>query len=130
MPQPPTKKLILVVDDDQAIRDMVGKALRAKGYEVLLAADGLEASEVLGGMGGRPPDLLICDVMMPNFDGFTLAKLVKAHAELRTMPIIFLTAKTQAKDLATGISLGARHYVTKPFSIKDLLDKVEKTVRQ
>lgn len=125
MPQPPQKKLVLVVDDDQAIRDMVGKALQAKGYEVLLAKDGLEASEMLG----KRPDLLICDVMMPNFDGFTLAKLVKTHAELRAMPIIFLTAKTQPKDLATGISLGARHYVTKPFSIKDLLDKVEKTVR-
>jgi DNA-binding response OmpR family regulator len=125
MPQPPTKKMVLVVDDDQAIRDMVGKALKAKGYDVMLAADGLEASELLA----TKPDLLICDVMMPNFDGFTLAKLVKTHAELRAMPIIFLTAKTQPKDLATGISLGARHYVTKPFSIKDLLDKVEKTLR-
>lgn len=124
MPQP-TKKMVLVVDDDQAIRDMVGKALQAKGYDVMLAADGLEASELLA----KKPDLLICDVMMPNFDGFTLAKLVKTHAELRAMPIIFLTAKTQPKDLATGISLGARHYVTKPFSIKDLLEKVEKTLR-
>jgi DNA-binding response OmpR family regulator len=122
---PPTKKRILVADDDQAIRNMVGKALQAKGYDVMLAKDGLEASEMLG----KKPDLLICDVMMPNFDGFTLAKLVKTHAELRTMPIIFLTAKTQPKDLAAGISLGARHYVTKPFSIVDLLDKVEKTVR-
>jgi len=123
--QPPTKKRILVVDDDQAIRTMVGKALQAKGYDVMLAKDGLEASEMLG----KKPDLLICDVMMPNFDGFTLAKLVKAHAELRAMPIIFLTAKAQPKDVATGISLGARHYLTKPFSIKDLLDKVDKTVQ-
>lgn len=125
MAQPPPRKLVLVVDDDQAIRDMVGKALKAKGYDVVLAKDGLEASEMLG----KKPDLLICDVMMPTFDGFTLAKLVKAHAELRTMPIIFLTAKTQPKDVATGIAAGARHYVTKPFSIKDLLDKVEKTIR-
>lgn len=125
MPQAPLKKLVLVADDDQAIRDMVGKALKAKGYEVILAKDGLEASELLG----RKPDLFICDVMMPSFDGFTLAKLVKGHEELRKMPIIFLTAKTQPKDLAQGIALGARHYMTKPFSIKDLLDKVEKTLR-
>ena len=124
MPQAPLKKLVLVADDDQAIRDMVGKALQAKGYEVILAKDGLEASELLA----RKPDLFICDVMMPSFDGFTLAKLVKAQAELRAMPIIFLTARTQPKDVATGISVGARHYVTKPFSIVDLLDKVEKTV--
>ncbi len=122
---PPVKKLVLVADDDQAIRDMVGKALTAKGYDVLLAKDGLEASEMLG----KKPDLFVCDVMMPSFDGFTLAKLVKAHDELRKMPIIFLTAKTQPKDLATGIALGARHYVTKPFSIKDLLDKVEKSLK-
>lgn len=125
MPTPPVKKLVLVVDDDESIRGMVGKALQAKGYDVMLAKDGLEASEMLG----KKPDLLICDVMMPNFDGFTLAKLVKAHTELRTMPIIFLTAKAQPKDVATGISLGARHYLTKPFSIKDLLDKVDKTIR-
>lgn len=125
MPQPQVKKLVLVADDDQAIRDMVGKALQVKGYDVLLAKDGLEASELLA----KKPDLLICDVMMPNFDGFTLAKLIKGQAELRTMPIIFLTAKAQPKDLATGIALGARHYLTKPFSIKDLLDKVEKTIR-
>jgi DNA-binding response OmpR family regulator len=128
MPAVECKKLVLVVDDDAAVRTLVCKALQAKGYDVKEAADGLAASEALGTMP-RTPDLLICDVMMPTIDGFSLARLIKQHAELRTMPIIFLTARTQPGDLVHGIQLGARHYIQKPFSIKDLLDKVEKTVR-
>lgn len=120
------RRLVLVVEDDAAVRMLVCKALQTQGYEVREAADGLVASELLGELR---PDLLICDVMMPTIDGFSLARLVKNHKELRAMPIIFLTAKTQPADLKTGIALGARHYVQKPFSIKDLLDKVDKTLR-
>jgi DNA-binding response OmpR family regulator len=122
------KKLVLVVDDDPAVRRMIARALEAKSYEVREAGDGLAASELLGQMS-RTPDLLICDVMMPRFDGFSLARLVRGRPELRSIPIIFLTAKTQPADVVTGISLGARHYVQKPFSIKELLEKVDKTVR-
>jgi DNA-binding response OmpR family regulator len=122
------KKLVLVVDDDPTVRKMIARALEARSYEVREAGDGLAASELLGQMG-RLPDLLICDVMMPLFDGFSLARLVKNRPELHTMPIIFLTAKAQPSDVATGISLGARYYVQKPFSVKDLLEKVDKTVR-
>ena len=122
------RKLVLVVEDDTAVRTLVTRALQAKGYDVQEAADGMIASELLGSMK-RAPDLLICDVMMPTIDGFSLARLIKAHKELRGMPIIFLTAKTQPADLKLGISLGARHYVQKPFSIVDLLDKVAKSIR-
>jgi DNA-binding response OmpR family regulator len=122
------RKLVFVVDDDPSVRMLVTKALQAKNYDVVEAADGLAASELLGSMT-QLPDLLICDVMMPTIDGFTLARLVKGHKELKAMPIIFLTAKTQPADLKVGISLGARHYVQKPFSIVDLLDKVAKSIR-
>jgi CheY-like chemotaxis protein len=125
---PTRRKLVLVVDDDASVRTMVTKALEAKGYEVKGAADGMVASEILGGMT-QMPDLMICDVMMPTIDGFSLARMIKGHKELRSIPIIFLTAKTQPADLKTGISLGARHYVQKPFSIVDLLDKVAKSIR-
>jgi DNA-binding response OmpR family regulator len=121
------KKVVLVVDDDAAMRALVVKALRAKGYDAREAGDGLAASELLGHMP-HPPDLLVCDVMMPKFDGFSLARLAKTRPELRGMPIIFLTAKTEPADVLAGIRLGARHYVQKPFSIKDLLDKVERTI--
>jgi DNA-binding response OmpR family regulator len=123
----PRHRIVLVVDDDASVRSLVGKALVAKGYEVLEATDGMHASEMLGRLP-RSPDLIICDVMMPNVDGFTFARLVKARPELRGIPIIFLTAKTQAADVVRGIGLGARHYVQKPFSVKDLLDKVHKTI--
>jgi CRP/FNR family transcriptional regulator, cyclic AMP receptor protein len=122
------RKLVLVVDDDAAVRTLVLKALQAKGYDVMQAADGLIASELLGDLT-RVPDLIICDVMMPTIDGFSLARLIKGHKELRSIPIIFLTAKTQPGDLMTGISLGARHYVQKPFSIVDLLAKVASSIR-
>ena len=122
------RKLVFVVDDDASVRTLVVKALLTKGYEVVEAEDGLKASEALGRMK-KLPDLMICDVMMPTIDGFTLARLVQSHNELKSMPIIFLTAKTQPRDLATGISLGARHYMQKPFNIHELLEKVEKTIR-
>jgi len=122
------RKLVLVVDDDASVRTLVSKALQTKGYEVQEAADGMIASEMLGRMK-QMPDLMICDVMMPTIDGFSLARMIKGHKELRSIPIIFLTAKTQAADLMTGISLGARHYVQKPFSVVDLLEKVAKSIR-
>jgi DNA-binding response OmpR family regulator len=127
MAQPP-RKCVFVVDDDDAVRTLVCKALQAKGYEVIAATDGLKAADMLGNLP-RVPDLMICDVMMPTIDGFSLARMVKSHTELKSMPIIFLTAKTQPKDLTLGMSLGARHYIQKPFNLQDLLDRVEKTVR-
>jgi DNA-binding response OmpR family regulator len=123
----PLSKLILVVDDDAELRAMVVKALVAKGYEVVEAGDGLAATELLGRLD-RQPHLLICDVMMPSIDGLSLAKMVRAKKELAGMPIIFMTAKTSPLDVVKGIQAGARHYVTKPFSIKDLVAKVEKTL--
>ena len=124
----PQKKLVFVVEDDDAVRSLVAAALLSKGYEVVQAADGMAASELLGKMA-RAPDLLICDIMMPTIDGYSLVRLMRAQKELRSVPVIFLTAKTDIGDVVRGINLGARHYVKKPFSVKDLLDKVEKTIR-
>jgi DNA-binding response OmpR family regulator len=122
------RKLVLVVDDDQSVRELVVRALQGRGYDTLEAKDGIAAAELFGTMT-RSPDLLICDVMMPTIDGFSLARLVKTSSSLRSVPIIFLTAKADAEDVVRGITLGARHYVQKPFSVKDLLDKVDKTIR-
>jgi CheY-like chemotaxis protein len=123
-----SRKLVLVVDDDPAVRTLVAKALASRGYETAEAADGLLASEVLGSLG-RVPDLLICDVMMPSVDGLALAKMLRSKPEFSSLPIIFLTAKSSFADVVQGIQAGARHYVQKPFSVKDLLEKVEKTLR-
>jgi DNA-binding response OmpR family regulator len=124
-----TRKVVLVVEDDESVRTLVSKALVAKGYLVEQAADGLRASELLGRLSS-PPDLLICDVMMPGFDGYSLVKLIKSKPEMRGLPVIFLTAKTSTVDVIQGIKLGARFYVHKPFAIKDLLDKVAKALQR
>lgn len=128
MGEAPPKKLVLVVDDDASIRTLVSKALTAKGYEVVEAKDGMHASELLGSLP-RQPALVILDVMMPTIDGFSLARMIKSRPELNKIPIIFLTARTHPRDLSVGMSLGARHYIQKPFSLTDLVDKVEKAVR-
>jgi DNA-binding response OmpR family regulator len=74
------------------------------------------------------PDLMICDVMLPGMDGFALARLAKTSewSGWSNVPIIFLTARTTPRDMIEGIQSGARHYVTKPFKLKDLQDKVKK----
>ena len=95
-------KTVLVVDDDVDVRGLVVKALKVKGYQVIEASDGMKASELLGQFT-TPPDLLICDVMMPTVDGFTFAKLVRSRKELKGIPIIFLTAKTSPDDVVHGI---------------------------
>ena len=122
----PGKKTILVVDDDRAIRDLVSKALSTR-YNVVVAEDGIAASEILG---RQPlPDLMVCDVMMPKIDGFSLAKLVRSTPALAKLPIVFMTAKTAPAAVVEGIRLGAKHYIQKPFAIKDLLDKVDKLLQ-
>jgi DNA-binding response OmpR family regulator len=100
--------------------------VRALGmkYTVLQASDGLAASELLGKIA--PPDLMIVDVMMPRIDGFSLATNVRKRPEFQSLPIIFLTAKTAAHSVIKGIQLGARHYLSKPFSVTDLLTKVDR----
>lgn len=122
-PGNPKKRLILVVEDDASVRELVAKALGTK-YEVVTASDGLAASELIATID--VPDLLICDVMMPRVDGFRFVKLIKADPKFAQMDVIFLTAKGGASTLVQGIQLGARHFISKPFSVKDLLDKVGK----
>lgn len=122
------KMSVMVVDDDPEIRSLVASALEIAGYQVVVADNGMKAAELLGGVG-RPPDVIICDVMMPVVDGFTFARFVKRDKALRAIPIIFLSARTHAMDIVNGIALGARHYVQKPFRIADLVDKVARTVK-
>src|SRR5260221_11581749 len=108
-----TKKIVLVVDDDEAIRMLVARALGSK-YHVIDVGDAIAATEVLS-RRDLTVDLLICDVMMPNFDGFSLVKSLRSTERMRRLHVIFLTAKTAPSAVITGIQLGARHYVQKPF---------------
>ena len=126
MSSPDGARAILVVEDDQSVREMIARALSSK-FKVHEAKDGMHASELLSQM--PPPSLIICDVMMPRVDGFSLVRLLKTDAKLKGVPILFLSARGNPADVMQGISLGARHYMTKPFKIQELVERVEKLAK-
>jgi CheY-like chemotaxis protein len=121
----PPRKLILVIEDDESVRKLVERSL-ATSFAVETVSDGKAA---LARLAVKPtPDLLVCDVMMPGMDGLEVARRVRAQDATKAIPIIFLTAKVTPRDVIQGIQAGARHYITKPFKIGDLLDKVRKVL--
>jgi CheY-like chemotaxis protein len=114
-------KAILVVEDDDSVRRLIVRALRT-AYTVYEASDGEQAADLLD---QHPTvDLVVSDIMMPKLSGTGLAKKMRTDARLKTVPIVFVTARTSAADKADGISAGARFYIVKPFSLKLLLEKV------
>lgn len=123
----PDSKIVLVVDDDDAVRALIVRTL-ATSYTVYEARDGVFAAQMLRAMDAAP-DAIVCDVSMPRLDGFALAKRIKSDPRLRATAVVFVTARTGALDVIEGINSGARHYVTKPFKMAALLDKVRKVVR-
>ena len=116
---------ILVLEDDPSVQMLMKKQLTAHGYRVTTASDGLDGLMKLESV---KPDLIICDVMMPNLDGIEFVKAVKGHGDTQRIPVIFLTAKTDPRSMIDGINVGARFYVTKPFAIDDLLSKVTRAL--
>jgi DNA-binding response OmpR family regulator len=118
----PDAPVLVVVDDDKDIRQMLLHTL-GRTYTVYEARDGVEAREILEAI--PPPDGIVCDVMMPRMDGVELAKTLRRDKVLSRVPILFLTAKGGTMDVIAGINAGARHYVTKPFKLAELVQKVE-----
>lgn len=115
---------ILIVDDDPEIRDVIHVYLRNEGYNVLEAADGLEAIDVLS---SNAVQLVILDVMMPRMDGIQTCLKIR---ETQTLPIIMLSAKEEDIDKITGLTTGADDYVTKPFNPLELLARVKAQLRR
>jgi DNA-binding response OmpR family regulator len=117
------KKRILIVEDDPSVRTLLEKTLAVQ-YEVESVGDGISAARRIT----RAPaaDIILCDVMLPGMDGLEVARRAKASAIWSHVPIIFLTARTTPRDVIQGIQAGARLYLTKPFKLQDLLDKVAK----
>lgn len=116
---------IMIVDDERDLVDMVAYNLQKKGYIPLKAHDGFEAWEKLESLR---PDLLILDLMMPNLDGWELCRLVRKHKlkAIRELPILILTARAMPEDRIHGFEMGGDDYLTKPFSITELMLRVEK----
>lgn len=122
---PAIKKRIVVAEDDPAIATMLQKMLSAH-YDVVIARDGHQAIALAA--SPPKPALLLLDVMMPGIDGHGVATEIRKIPDLKSVPIIFLTAKSAATDVIKGIQSGARHYITKPFKIDDVLAKVKKVL--
>lgn len=117
-------KTILIADDEVRMRRVIVDYLHIKGYETLEAADGVEALEVFE---RSKPDLILLDVMMPRMDGWEVCRQIRARS---TVPILMLTARGQEEDELQGFSLGADEYITKPFSLKILLARIEAVFRR
>ena len=117
---------ILVADDEPSVRDSVGYALEQEGFAVTLATDGDDAADKLGN-GEIPFDLLILDIMMPGRSGLDICRDVRARSPV---PIILLTAKDAEVDKVVGLEVGADDYVTKPFSVRELLGRVRAQLRR
>jgi DNA-binding response OmpR family regulator len=118
-------KRILVVDDEPDLRDILLCNLEAAGYEVDTAASAEEALPLMSGN----PDLLLLDVMMGGMSGFAFAKLLREEQGVK-VPIIFLTAKDTEDDLLQGFSVGADDYISKPFSLQEVLARVKAVLRR
>jgi two-component system, OmpR family, response regulator RegX3 len=117
---------ILIADDEPSVRDSVGYALRQEGFDVILAVDGDDAEEKLG--DDNPEfDLLVLDIMMPGRSGLDLCRDVRGRSPV---PIILLTAKDAEVDKVVGLEVGADDYVTKPFSVRELLGRVRAQLRR
>lgn len=115
-------KKILIADDEHKIVMTLEYAFRKAGYEVFIARDGSEVLEILK---DQTPDAILLDVMMPNLDGYSTLSEIKKNDKWNNIKIIFLSAKTGESDIRKGLDLGADAYITKPYSIKKLTEKIE-----
>ncbi len=117
-------KKILVVEDEKAIADILEFNLKKEGYEVVCAYDGEDG---LGKALSESPDLILLDVMLPKLDGFEVCKGVRKSSNV---PIIMLTAREEEVDKVLGLELGADDYITKPFSMRELMARIKANVRR
>ena len=112
---------ILIIEDQPQMRKNLVTILEMENYEVLSADNGRRGVELAS---SERPDLILCDVMMPQLDGFGVVQALRAESALATLPVIFLTAKGDKADLRTGMNLGADDYLVKPVAREDLLAAV------
>jgi two-component system alkaline phosphatase synthesis response regulator PhoP len=118
---------LLLVEDEAALRDMLVYRLRAEGYQVLTAADGLSAIDIVRRVH---PQIVLLDLMLPGLDGLEVCKQCRADPEMREAVIMMLTARTEESDRILGLELGADDYITKPFSWPELRARLRAQIRR
>jgi two-component system, OmpR family, phosphate regulon response regulator PhoB len=119
--------LILIVDDEKDLQSLLDFNLRKEGFETAVAGSGAEALQQLR---GRVPDLVLLDLMLPDVSGTEVCRNVKGDARTRHVPVIMLTARGEEVDKVVGFELGADDYVTKPFSVRELVLRVRAVLRR
>ena len=118
---------ILIVDDEEHIVELIKFNLEANGYKTITASNGLEALELAK---NEKPDLVLLDIMLPGLNGNDVCKEIRKDTEISTMPIIMITAKGEELDRILGLELGADDYVTKPFSVRELMARIKAVLRR
>jgi len=121
------KEKILIVDDEEHIVELLKFNLLNAGYDVFTANDGIEAVKIAK---AQKPGLMLLDLMLPGIDGFDVCKEIKRDNEMKKTSIIMLTAKGEELDKILGLELGADDYITKPFSVRELLARVKAVLRR
>lgn len=116
---------LLVVDDEPNIRELLSTSLRFAGFDVVAAANGRDA---LVAAETHNPDLAVLDVMLPDMDGFTVTRRLRASG--RHFPVVFLTARDDTDDKVTGLTVGGDDYVTKPFSLDEVVARIRAVLRR
>jgi DNA-binding response OmpR family regulator len=112
---------ILVIEDELPIRSKIETILEYEGYDVLGAGDGIEGVKLAQ---AETPDLVICDVLMPEMNGYGALSALRSNANTAAIPVIFLTAAASRADMRKGMELGADDYITKPYTVDELLTAV------
>lgn len=118
---------ILIVDDENHIVELLKYNLESNGYKTVCALNGIDA---LGIINDKKPDLILLDVMLPGMDGYDVCKEIKKNRETESIPVIMLTAKGDEFDKILGLELGADDYITKPFSVRELLARIKAVLRR
>jgi DNA-binding response OmpR family regulator len=118
---------ILVIEDEESVRENILELLDTEGFKAISAKN--------GGIGlcaakTEHPDLILCDVRMPELDGYGVLKALRSQPDTATIPFVFLTAKAAKADAILGLEMGANAYITKPFTLVELLDIIEQTLSQ
>ena len=121
------KEKILVVDDEEHIRELIKFNLENNGFKVLCAQDGKEALRIAK---EEVPSLVLLDLMLPGMDGLDVCKEIRKDSSMSNMPIIMITAKGEEIDKTIGLELGADDYITKPFSVRELVARIKAILRR
>lgn len=125
----PPSITVMVIDDESHMRRLIGRMLEGGGFKVIEAGGGREALALLADPAHKP-DIITCDISMPEMDGFETLQQIKSSPTLSGIPVVMLTAMGQAGDASRAKEMGAANYITKPFSAISLIDTLNEEVRK